>query len=85
MVKFKVRPVLIPMQTVHESEAVVETSSHHINGNPERTGRAELASDRGRHAQRILHAQFDLEDTDIWHWMRSLSMPLLGEFLSLCM
>jgi hypothetical protein len=37
------------MQTVHESEAGVETSSHHINGKPKRTGREKLAYDRGRH------------------------------------
>jgi hypothetical protein len=46
--------VSIAMQTVHESEAAVETWSHRINGKPERTGREELASDRGRHAQRRL-------------------------------
>jgi hypothetical protein len=39
MVKFRVWPVLIPMQTVHESEAAVETSSHPINGKHAERGR----------------------------------------------
>ena len=51
--------VAISMQTVHESEAAVETSSHCINGKPKRTGRVEFAFDRGRHVQRRLHAQSD--------------------------
>jgi hypothetical protein len=51
MVKFRVQPVLVPMQIVHESEATVETLSHHINGKPERIGRVELMSEKGRHAQ----------------------------------
>jgi hypothetical protein len=37
---------------------VVETSSQHINGKPERIGRFELASDRE------LHAQSDREGPD---------------------
>jgi hypothetical protein len=59
MVKFRVWTILIPMHIVHESEAIVETSSHHINGKPERTDKEELVSDRGRHAQRIMHVQSD--------------------------
>jgi hypothetical protein len=38
MVKFRVRPILIPMHTVHESEATIETSSHPINGKHAESG-----------------------------------------------